>query len=111
MVNTAQSAPCTSCIADACSDEDNLLVLINSARTADHVKAALEMLCWDKMVRARQQQRYSHYSTRTIRALLRVRRWGTGSTAENRHGGKSLALQDMQTKRHLGLGQLGAGRI
>lgn len=69
--------PCTACTVVACdTDEDNLLVLMNSARTADQVKAALDMLRWDKMVRARQQQRYSHYSTKTIRALLRVRSEG-----------------------------------
>jgi hypothetical protein len=96
----------------ACSDEDNLLVLINSARTADQVKAALHMLRWDKMVRARQQQRYSHYTSKATRALLRVRRMlGAGSRAENRHdGGESLALQDVPTQRHPGLGLLGAGK-
>jgi hypothetical protein len=39
---------------------------------AVQVKSAMRLLRWDKMVRARQQRRYKHFSTQATRALLRV---------------------------------------
>jgi hypothetical protein len=54
------------------ADEANLLVLISRAHKPDQVQAALTLLRWDKMVRARQQRRYAHLSPTAIRALLKV---------------------------------------
>lgn len=54
------------------ADEENLLVLFNHAHKPDQVQTALDLLRWDKMVRARQQMRYKHFSPAAIRMLLKV---------------------------------------
>lgn len=49
-----------------------MLLLVNAAHSAEQVTAAMALLRWDKMVRARQQQRYASFTPHATRALLKV---------------------------------------
>ena len=51
-----------------------MMLLVSSARGPEQVQAAMDLLRWDKMVRARQQRRYAPFSPHATRALLRVSR-------------------------------------
>jgi len=51
--------------------EDKLLALIRQAGSGDQVQAALDLVLWDRMNRARLHQ-LAHISTHVTRALLKV---------------------------------------
>lgn len=55
--------------------EGKLLALIWQAGSGDQVQAALDLVRWDRMNRARLHQ-VAHISTHVTRALLKVGGWG-----------------------------------
>jgi hypothetical protein len=62
LVDVLSSQPCLEVYA---AEQSQFFVAVQ-------VKSAMRLLRWDKMVRARQQRRYKHFSTQGTRALLRV---------------------------------------